>query len=285
MTALLPHRELPWEMVTPPEPVWRARTDDGSWLRLHYTRPHGWIDFVIGPAGVRVWVTCSNEGLVEDTAELLLGPVFTSILSQRGLTCLHAGVVQVDDRVIGVVGESGSGKSTTSLALVQRGGSLVSDDVAVLSELDGRPAVAVGAPRLRMKPDAADVLCGSFAALEPLLGQDELQPPKRFLEVPQAGGPEAGGSVALDALYLLGPRLSVDEEPSVRRLSAIEALPRLMDNRHLAHLLERDGHERDFGVLAWVVGAVPVGELLRPEGLHALDRTVDAILGDVLAIA
>ena len=280
-----PPGHLPWELSEPPWLVWRARTVDGTWLRLRYERGDEWAEFVVDPTGKTVWASWADDVLFEEASELLFGPVFSCILGQRGVTCLHAGVVAVDDRVVAVIGEKGAGKSTTCLALVQRGGSFVADDVAALTERDGRPAVAVGAPMLRMRPDSAETLCGSFEALEPMWANEEFRPRKRYVDLRASSLGSAEGAVALDALYLLAPRHSADRSPSIRPLPAVEALPRLMTNRHMVHLLEQSGHRRDFEVLAALATSVPAREVLRPEGLHAIDSTVDVLLADVGALA
>ncbi|MDQ6617895.1 MAG: hypothetical protein M3083_24915 [Actinomycetota bacterium] len=262
--------------------MWRAATDGGSWLRIRYAETDDWAEFVIDPLGTTVSVSHSEEVVWDELCELLLGPVFSCVLAQRGVTCVHAGVVKFDDHVVGFVGAKGAGKSTTSLAFVKHGAAVVSDDVAVLCELDGRPAVSIGAPRLRVGQHSAEVLCGSFDALEPMWAETTPRPVKRYLEV-QA--PPADAPLALDALYFLAPRHLIDQEPAIRPMPAVEAVPRLMANRHMVDLLERSAHQRDFAVLARVAAAVRICELLRPDGLHAMEQTVHAVLADLVAVA
>lgn len=276
------HRRLPWARPDPTRSVWRAATDGGSWLRLRYAEGDDWAEFIVDPRGQSISVTYSEEVVWDELCALLLGPVFSCVLAQRGVTCLHAGVVKVDDQVVGFVGATGAGKSTTNLAFVQHGATLVSDDVAALCQMDGRPAVTVGAPRLRVKKDAAEVLRGSFDGLEPMWAETSPRPVKRYLGVRT---PPSDAAVPLDALYFLAPRRLIDQEPMIRPMSAVEAVPRLMANRHMVELLERGAHQRDFAVLARVAASVRTCELVRPDGLHAMDRTVQAVLADLVAVA
>jgi hypothetical protein len=69
----------------------------------------------------------------------------------------------------------------------------------------------------------------------------------------------------------------VHTEPQLSELRPSEALPRLMANRHMVEVLERDVHERDFERLARLAETVPVLELTRPEGLDTIQQTVAAI--------
>jgi hypothetical protein len=233
---------------------------------------------VINPNGSTVGVSTSRQVLWEEVCELLLGAVFSCVLAQRGLTCLHAGVVQIGRSAIGFVGAKGSGKSTLVLALVQRGAILVSDDVALLGELNNRPAVTVGSPRLRVGRDSAEVLCGSYDSLQPMWVFEEGRPAKRYVEVPSA---RAGTQVKLDALYLLDPFGQGVAQPSSRRLRAVEAIPRLMAYRHMVEVMEHQNDRRDFAVLGWTAASVGIYALVRADGLRGVTSTADALLADL----
>lgn len=50
---------------------------------------------------------------------------------------LHASCVAIGDRAVLIEGRSGSGKSDLALRLIDRGGTLVSDDYVVLTRRDG----------------------------------------------------------------------------------------------------------------------------------------------------
>jgi hypothetical protein len=127
-------------------------------------------------------------------------------------------------------------------------------------------------------------MVGSFAALEPMWVHEHQRPAKRYFDVHDQAPNPADGPLALDALYFLAPRHSVGATPSVRTVESPEALARLMAGRHMADVLDRQAHERDFGVLGRIAEQVPARELLRPAGLGATDATVDVILSDVRKI-
>lgn len=277
-------RELPWVKTSPPSAIWRAETQDGSWLRLRYAFDDEWADFVIDPAGTSISVARSDNVLLEEATELLIGAVFSCLASQRGLTCVHAAVVRLDGRTIALVGRSGSGKSTTALALIRHGCVLVSDDVAVLSSAEEGVVAAAGAPRIRMRPDSAGMLAGSFDSLVPLWADGRPGPPKRYLPLdPEARTPD--GAQRLDAIYFLAPWSADADEPSIVRLSRARALSKLMAHRHMPDAIHPAAHPRDFELLARLAETVPVREVIRPDGLDTTDRTVAAILDDVRSLA
>jgi hypothetical protein len=172
-----------------------------------------------------------------------------------------------------------AGKSTLALALVQRGARLLSDDVAVLTEREGVIAVAVGRAQLRIREDSAEALSGSYAKLRPVWVNEDARPRKRYYDVAEGQAEVSSTPVALGGVFLLAPR--GDENPYVRALSAGELLPRLIANRHMASLQDREGHRRDFARLASIAGWVPAAELRRPDSLSTALTAADAVLDDI----
>ena len=278
----LPSRQLPWVAVDPPI-TWRAQTDRGACLRLRYALDSEWAEFFIDERGDSVWVSRADGIAFEEVAELLLGPVLSCVLAQRGFTCLHAATVKIAGRVVAIVGRSGAGKSTTALAVVQRGGALIADDVAVFDQDPGRPAVRSGAPRLRMCPDSAVSLVGSYAALDSMWIHEDRRPEKRYVQVDESTAVPGDTTWPLDAVYMLVPDAQA-AVPVVSTLSPSQALGRLMTMRHMASALDAAAHRRDFQVMAQVAESLPIRELIRPQDLVSVPATVATILADLDAL-
>lgn len=103
-------------------------------------------------------VICEPWGEDEVNLQMfLLGPVMQAVLAMRGTLCLHASAVArvPDGASIAFVGPPGNGKSTLAAALVERGYSLVTDDLMPIS-VNGGPHVRTGwgAPLVRLWPDS-----------------------------------------------------------------------------------------------------------------------------------
>lgn len=256
--------------------VSRWPTPAGTCLRMLYAHSDHWAEFVIGERGASVVAARSENVLDEDVIELLMSQVFSCLLAQRRLTCLHSAVVDTKHGVLALVGAAGAGKSTTAMALQKRGAAVLSDDVAVLRERGRRFSVSVGVPRVRLRPDAARALMGSLTGLEPIWAHEFDIRDKRYLETSPA---DAVGPAEreLDAVCLLVPSDAADEEPCLRSLTPAEALPRLMAGRHMSDFLDRDSHARDFERLARLAVTVPAAELSRPRGLASLEQAVATI--------
>ena len=280
----VPKPGLPWVETSPSSAIWRAEAPDGVWLRLRYSLDDAWADFAIDPSGRSVTVGRTSDVLLEEATELLIGPVFSCVASQRGLTCVHAAVVRVGNHTIALAGQSGAGKSTTALALIRRGGTLVSDDVAILSDTDDGIVAAAGASRIRITPDSAGMLAGPYESLPALWADGRPAPPKRYL--PLAPDLETHDHVhPLGAIYFLTPWSEEASEPSIAPLSPARALSKLMAHRHMPEAIHGGAHPRDFELLARLAEAVPACDVIRPSGLDTTSRTVAVILNDVRRLA
>ena len=110
--------------------------------------------FAVSREGNEIWADWPDGYSLEDGCTYLIGPVLAYALRLRGVTCLHASAIAVDDRAIALMGESGAGKSTTAAAFAQLGFAVLSDDVAVLGESGGHFQVQPGYPRINMWPDS-----------------------------------------------------------------------------------------------------------------------------------
>ena len=222
-------------------------------------------------------LTLDESSDLDDACELLTATVFSCVLAQRGLTCLHASVVAVEDRAIALVGAKGAGKSTLALALARHGGRLVSDDVAAVSLDEGICWVAVGRAALRMRPDSAATLGAGFTALRPVWATAPPSLDKRYYEAGEHMGTPDAARLPLAAVVLLAPRGST-ATPQLRPMAPGELLPVLLANRHTAPILDRAAHRRDFACLGALVRCVPGRELTRPDDLGTVSDVAAAVL-------
>lgn len=91
---------------------------------------------------------------------VLLSIVAGAILHQRGALPLHASCVVHQGAAVAIAGPTGRGKSTLAAALLRRGATLLTEDIAVISFADGVAHVVQGAVGIRLWPDSqAAVAC------------------------------------------------------------------------------------------------------------------------------
>jgi hypothetical protein len=194
---------------------------------------------------------------------LLLGPVLAHLLWQRDIFTLHASVVEIGAQYAGFVGVSGEGKSTTAAALEAHGHTLVCDDVAALSERDGRLHVLPAFPRIRLYDDSVRGV-----------GEDPERMPwvhphydKRSKGVRRF----AASPVPLHRLYVL----DTGDDFDLARLSPGKAVMELVRHTYLAHqYAPLYGFKHQLERASEIARQVGVYRLTRPKDLARLPELV-----------
>jgi hypothetical protein len=87
------------------------------------------------------------------------------VLRLRGVICLHASAVNINDRSVIFVGSEGAGKSTMAAAFARQGFFVLSDDIVALSEYGREFRALPACPRVNLWPDSVEILYGSREAL------------------------------------------------------------------------------------------------------------------------
>jgi hypothetical protein len=210
--------------------------------------------FGIDRTGRVVYADWPENYTLEDACTYLLGPVLAFVLRLRGVTCLHASAIVMDGRAIALFGLAGAGKSTTAAAFALRGFSVLSDDVAVLTDLGDRFLVQPGYPRINLWPDSVRTLFGTEDALPRITPTWD----KRYLALDQSENRFQSSSLPLVAIYILGEREAELTAPVIEEVVGGEAIMALVANTYVNYLLDRDMRAREFDVLSRLLAGVPV---------------------------
>lgn len=99
------------------------------------------------------------EGIPDQMVRsFLLGNCIAIVMTQRKKIVIHGSSIVLDGKTVMICGDSGTGKSTTSMALIDNGGSLMADDISVLDvdTEDGKVYSLPGFPEQKLCRDAAE---------------------------------------------------------------------------------------------------------------------------------
>jgi hypothetical protein len=261
--------------VTPALRAWRLT--EGAYFKLLYADG---TEFLVDGLGSEVWAEWPDVLTLEDAATYLLGPVLGLVLRLRGVTTLHASVVDVGDRAIALVGPAAAGKSTTAAAFSAMGYPVMADDIAALFEQAGMPYVQPGYPQLRLWPESVALLYGSADALPRLTPTWD----KRALDLTKNGCRFQRRPLPLAAIYVLAGRSS-DPEPHIEELQGRQTLLTLLANTYVGYLLDAAMRGQEFEILGRLVLSVPVRRVVSPANPTDLSRLCHRILDDCEALA
>lgn len=167
--------ELEWVDSLPPLPAFHCqrRLDVESVPTLVVTRDDSAYHFaysdgtafLITRNGTQVLAAIAPEQTIEDTLTYFTGPIMAFCLALRGIFCLHASAVLIDDVAVAFVGPAGAGKSTTAAMLSRAGVAVISDDALPFHIRPDGVWVSASYPRLRLWGDSVKRLWGEKDAL------------------------------------------------------------------------------------------------------------------------
>jgi hypothetical protein len=244
----------------------------GSVYRWYY--PRG-IAFDIDESARRIDIYWDSPTTHAAAALFLCGHIFSFILRRRGIYCLHASCLAVDDRAFALVGDSGAGKSTTATALVDRGCRLVTDDVLpIVPGDDGCWYAIPGYPGMKLQPDIIQQL-GENPTDYPLLLPERGKHYYYLRDEKIVTQP-----IPLKAIYFLDRRQNLPTAPIVLPHHPHNAAVQAIRQSYGKTLLDRAGRETEFQTVSAIVSQVSLRRVVPHTEIVRLEDLCRAILSD-----
>jgi hypothetical protein len=202
----------------------------------------------------------------------LLGSCFGALLFQRGFLVLHGNAIRIGDGCVICVGHSGAGKSTLAGALVQRGYSLLADDVCAIN---ARGFIEPGFPRIKLWADTAKQLGIDTQALS------RIRPDIEKFNWPLADN-FCDTSLPVRAVYVLH-RHNKDEFV-LDEVSGMDRFQLLRSNSYRSRYMKgMQLHAEHLKLCSTLAQRTRIARITRPQAGFQLDALVDVLLGDLAA--
>lgn len=254
------------DVTHPPPGAVEVDPDCFATATRYFLRIHGIASYQVNN-GQEILVCPEPGSLPLDVRAYLLGTLFVVLCQQRGLLPMHASAVSNGKGVVAFVARSGQGKSSLAAHLAQRGFRVVSDDVCLVDTAMEQAMVIPAAPWLKLWRNSLEILGRQVDGLERVFSEDDKY--RVPLENPLAPEP-------IHRLVFL--ESAERSAPELEEVSAIEAIPLLMNLTHQAYLLEATGQRQEsFLRCSRVSSQARSYRLLRPWGLTHLQPTLDML--------
>jgi hypothetical protein len=250
------------------------RASDHSYYRFLYADQ---TEFLVNKDGTELWGTWPESLTLEDAATYLLGPVIGFVLLLRGVVCLHASAVVIDDHAIAFLGPAGSGKSTTAAAFSNLGYNVIAEDVVTLDDRENHFWVRPAYPCIRLWPASVVALFGADDYLPKLTPNWD----KRYLDLTQKFPREP---VKLAAIYHLDNRSGLAEAPYVNALNESDGLMSLIANTYATKLMDKQMRAREFELLTRVSHHVPLRRVTPHSDTSRIPDLCKRILSDFASL-
>ncbi|MEC4807074.1 MAG: hypothetical protein SAJ12_16560 [Jaaginema sp. PMC 1079.18] len=259
--------------INPNLQAWRLSED------IYWFRYRDGAEFLLQKQGQVVWGRWYEPLTRADAATYLLGPILGFILRWRGVICLHASAVVVEDRAIAFVGQAGAGKSTTAAAFASRGYPVLTDDVLALQPGKSSFWVQPAYPALRLWSSAVIALFGAETAL-PRLVPTHPTWDKRYLDLTQPSYQFQTQPVPLACLYFLEPRQAQLPQGKITPMTAPAGAIALITNTYTNYLLNKSMRAAEFQHLGQLLQTVALRQLHPHSDPQNLPFLLQSILQD-----
>ncbi|MBI4588188.1 MAG: hypothetical protein HY725_05075 [Candidatus Rokubacteria bacterium] len=232
---------------------------------------------MISANGSRIACQALNGISRESFHTYLVTQALSFAMLKQGIEPLHATAVVLNDRTVAFLGGCGSGKSSLGAAFLQAGHTLLTDDLLVVQEADGRFVAHPGPPRIKLYPEIANAFLRERATGTPMNADT------RKLVIPLGCRLSAKAATPLGAIYVLRPetRRPRGDRIAIRPLSPRRAVLELIANTFNAAITEPDRLARQFRLVTRLASGVPVRSLSYPRDLARLPAVLEAIRSDL----
>lgn len=245
--------------------------------RVRYS--HG-LTFYLNAGLTVIRVRCAVPMEKRDVSDFLLGPVLGLMLRLRGVVCLHASVVTIQDKAVAFVGPAGAGKSTTAALFARSGHGVLSDDIAALFEHEHSFRVLPAYPYLNLWPEMAAMFTGPDARPVRELQEGGTDSDKVHMPLDRRDSKSQREALPLAAIYILAERSTESRTPFVVPLAPPEALMSLVANTYGNTILDASMRAQEFRVLGELTNLLPIRRVVASEDPAHLDRLYEIICED-----
>lgn len=188
-------------------------------------------------------------------AVYLMGSCIGAVLHQRGLFPLHGSCVTNGKDSIILTGDSGAGKSTLAAEFLSRGWKLMTDDVAVVKEIDGVPVVQSSYPSQKLWKDSLEQYSPEPERVHSLYAEDE-----RVKYGVSIADKFYAGTAPLTHIIRLLP---ADAESSIQPIEGMAKVDQLMYNTYRFYLITKEKRQRHFQRCVTLAQKVPMSLVIR----------------------
>ena len=200
----------------------------------------------------------------------VLGSCMGAVLMQRNILPLHGSAIVVDGKAFAIVGHSGAGKSTLASAFIQKGASLLSDDVIPISFTENNePMIIPAYPQQKLWIESLKGFAIDHSNLRPIFNRED----KYTIPITKQFHNE---SIELSGIFEL---VKADkDEITLSNIDRLQCFPLLYEHTYRNFFLKgMDQFEWHFSESAKIANKVPIYRVERPVSYFSAYELVDLI--------
>lgn len=218
--------------------------------------------------GAHITVELKNNIEEKEVSAFLLGTVFGALLHQRRLLPIHGSSVLYKGKCMVFSGISGAGKSTLAAAFIEKGATLIADDISLIDLSSGIPMVIPAFPGMKIWEDSLKKLGKNPGHYNPI--RSEM---KKYL-VPVSSYQD--DKVRVDYIFTLNTHNKHEYE--YRKVVGIEKFNMLKNNTYFFRGMSKTGIiQQHFDLCNKLAQQAELYTVTRPNSEFALDKLIHVI--------
>ena len=228
------------------------------------------------------WIDCypQPEASKEDIELWLFGLVLSFLLQGRGIFSIHASAVNCHERAIAFVANNGFGKTTMASFFLQRGHSLITDDVLPIIEKEGILFAMPVFPAMNLWPQTL----AQFGEQSGNFFLKEKNKAKRRYSLEALKVLFCNSEKPLGRIYFLNPsKKDTLDQVRITPVPQAKALLELLAYTRANSMIALPDQKHLLNTYAQLVSQVPVRYLEYPVGFEVLPEVYEAVLQDIFA--
>ena len=254
-----------WKEINMDNYLSLGKSNDQRYI-LHF--PFEKIDFAVSSDGSEIsYYTKTKLGKTE-LRHHFLNYVIPLVMNHRGIEALHASSVLTQKGAIAFTGKGGFGKSTIAASLIQKGLTLLSDDVVPIFIQKKDILTVNGLPEMNLYPRARNLLN--------LKTKQSNHKQLTFLNSHQ----HTLGKFPLRKIFFLEPLEDIPHAKIVA-VNKKDALLRLIKIAHRLDITNKKMLENQFITLREVISKVTSKVLVYPKNTPDIDEVSSLVLSDI----
>ena len=224
--------------------------------------------------GNEIIIDPAEEAATDAVRSFIFDAPISCIMHQRNMLPVYGAAIKNGDQAFMVIGISGNGKSTAAFELIKRGYKLISDDISVISDFDGKLTALPAYPSIKLPLDTikrADMNPDDFPTIRDGIVQ------KR---IPVDTTDFCDQHLPIEKIYILsGWNKSGTEIKQLEENTAKFNL--LHDSMHRQYLAGMGGGFSLVKITAKLMSTMPAAQIVHSRNVKDIDKMIDMIEEDL----
>jgi hypothetical protein len=268
---------LDWTQIITPDlknrkgiTFFKSESIKGTAYKIYFETNFGYLYFILDQTAKELIIVFPLTIPDSDLDSFFVGAIIGAVLRLKGTLCLHASVINIEEKAVIIMGSKRSGKSTSAAYFNKLGYEILADDLGTISEKNEAFFVEPGYSKIRLRPKSYDFFIEEKKIKSPLVYSDR---ESRYVDLAENTKYEA---LQIAAIFHL--KQVDNSKPIIKEYSQIEKIIHLNRNTFGNYVVQKKLRKKEFNQINQLSNAIPVIELETTHNLGFLPKQCQLIL-------